>query len=562
MATNIVTASFGASKLVRTRALYQWDYGQVLQFVGLDLPSAYTVHFSNQGVGGTAKTMVGNADGVDIPDEYLTTGLAVYAWVFLHAGADDGETMYAVIIPVTARPQPTEDEPTPVQQGVIDQAIAALNAGVEAAEDAAESVQNMGVEAETLAPGSAATVEKTVDPETGAVTLEFGIPRGNQGERGPQGDKGDTGATGATGATGPQGPKGDTGATGATGPQGERGERGLTGETGPQGPQGEPGEDYVLTAQDKSDIAGLAAAELEPEITATERVPFIDWPSTEISTETVSGRIISINGNTIRQVALTNPNSTYIYRLFCKNKIIAASSIDGLIESVTDGDLLNLPTTNGKYRLNIAITLASKDDTSHNLPQLYFVRYTDGGTLEAARVDTMPTSGTTINGVYYFDCDNINGKFAIGLLSRHSFTEFTAYVNFEVVDEDAVQDVQVNGTSILQDGVANIPLATPTVPGVVTSGMITVTGTTQTITALPGIRYVCGEVSTLDITLPASGIVDVVFESGSTATVLTVTPPTGVTVKWANGFDPTALEANTTYEINIADGLGVAGSWT
>lgn len=94
------------------------------------------------------------------------------------------------------------------------------------------------------------------------------------------------------------------------------------------------------------------------------------------------------------------------------------------------------------------------------------------------------------------------------------------------------------------------------------NSVVTVSGTTPTITALPGIRYVCGEVATLDITLPASGIVDVVFESGSTATVLTITPPTGVTVKWANGFDPTSLEADTTYEINIADGLGVAGAWS
>ena len=90
----------------------------------------------------------------------------------------------------------------------------------------------------------------------------------------------------------------------------------------------------------------------------------------------------------------------------------------------------------------------------------------------------------------------------------------------------------------------------------------TVIGTTPTITALAGVQYVCGEVSTLDITLPASGCVDVRFESGSTPTVLTITPPTGVTLKWAGGFDPTSLEANTTYEINIADGLGVAASWT
>lgn len=92
--------------------------------------------------------------------------------------------------------------------------------------------------------------------------------------------------------------------------------------------------------------------------------------------------------------------------------------------------------------------------------------------------------------------------------------------------------------------------------------VVTVTGTNPVIQAEKNTRYICGEVTTLDITLPASGIVDVVFTSGSTPTVLTITPPTGQTVKWANGFDSTALDADTTYEINIMDGLGVAGSWT
>ncbi len=91
------------------------------------------------------------------------------------------------------------------------------------------------------------------------------------------------------------------------------------------------------------------------------------------------------------------------------------------------------------------------------------------------------------------------------------------------------------------------------------NGSVVVTGTTPTINALPGIRYVCGEVATIDITLPASGVVNVVFTSGSTPTVLAITPPTGQTVKWANGFDPTALEADTTYELSIADGsTGIA----
>lgn len=91
----------------------------------------------------------------------------------------------------------------------------------------------------------------------------------------------------------------------------------------------------------------------------------------------------------------------------------------------------------------------------------------------------------------------------------------------------------------------------------------TISGTTPSITAKAGVRYICGECSTLTIVAPASGCIDVTFTSGSTPTILTVTPPTGLTMKWANGFDPTALEANTIYEINIMDGcLGVAGSWT
>ena len=90
----------------------------------------------------------------------------------------------------------------------------------------------------------------------------------------------------------------------------------------------------------------------------------------------------------------------------------------------------------------------------------------------------------------------------------------------------------------------------------------TVSGSTPSITAKPGVRYICGEVSTLTVVVPASGIIDVVFDSGSTPTVLTVTPPTGMTMKWI-GADPTALEANKTYEVNIMDGCyGMVVAWT
>ena len=212
------------------------------------------------------------------------------------------------------------------------------------------------------------------------------------------------------------------------------------------------------------------------------------------------------------------------------------------------------------------------------------------------------------------------------------------------VDANAgVKDVQVNGTSIVQDGVADIPKATSSSLGVVRTlsdrgtgisastgaleivpasdsqiqnggsayrsaatnkqhksvfyglakasgdttqssssnavgiytesalskisdmlnAPVSVSGATPTINAMSGVRYICGEVTTLTINPPAGGDIEVIFDSGSTATVLTITPPTGVTaVRWANGFDPTSLDANTTYDLIITDGkLGVAASW-
>ena len=141
MITNIVNAYFQGEDTTQTRGLYQWDYGQVLRLRGLALPASYEVHFSNVQIGGESVTQIGNADGVNIPDALLTTGRPVFAWVFLHAGENDGETMYAVQIPVTKRPQPTDVSPTPEEQSAITQAIAALNAGVERAEEAAETAE-------------------------------------------------------------------------------------------------------------------------------------------------------------------------------------------------------------------------------------------------------------------------------------------------------------------------------------------------------------------------------------------------------------------------------------
>ena len=203
----------------------------------------------------------------------------------------------------------------------------------------------------------------------------------------------------------------------------------------------------------------------------------------------------------------------------------------------------------------------------------------------------------------------------------------------------AVDDVQINGTSIVTDGVANVPIAKHNTYGLIkdgsgvyinASGALSVAGSTEAqyksgvsngvpvvpanqhtaafyglakaagdttqsasanavgqytneakaaiksmlgvtdgggmnIVNLSGTQitqegadntmYMCGELSELTFTAPSVGITGIRFSSGTTPTVLTIS---GVTA-WMSYFDPTSLDANTTYEINVLNGIGVAG---
>lgn len=124
-----------------TEALWQYDYGQVLQIEGLELPESYEVHFGNE-PNGESTTSIGTREGVDIPDIYLKDGRSVYAWIYLHTGENDGETVYMIEIPVHKRSSITNAQPTPVQQDVITQTIAALNNAVSEVESIAEGIHS------------------------------------------------------------------------------------------------------------------------------------------------------------------------------------------------------------------------------------------------------------------------------------------------------------------------------------------------------------------------------------------------------------------------------------
>lgn len=233
--SNIIIADFTDGTETTTEKRYQYDYGQRLKITGATLPDPYEVHFSNRLTGG-AIVMLGDSEGVDIPNELMATGLEVYAWTFIHEGEESGQTILKATIPIIKRAMPTEEQPTPEQESLITRAIELLEDGLATVDEAVaqsaanvayypriinntwhtynastESWQDTGVDAHGNGIASV-----SVDPTTYTMTITFdnGTTYVTDSLRGP---------AGPAGPTGPEGPAGPTGPTGAQGPQGERG---------------------------------------------------------------------------------------------------------------------------------------------------------------------------------------------------------------------------------------------------------------------------------------------------------------------------------------------------
>ena len=183
----IIVVQKTASQHYRTKKIWQYDVGHTLRFVGFNLPYTFEVHFAHSQTGESQKQI--GQDGIcEVPAEYTQNSGFAYAWLY-EVTEDTGLTKHQIEIPIEGRARPTDQEPTPAQQSAIDQTIAASNNALEktleakqAAEDAANSVKNAGATAETLTPGSPATV--VVRDVNGVKTFEFGIPEGQKGETG------------------------------------------------------------------------------------------------------------------------------------------------------------------------------------------------------------------------------------------------------------------------------------------------------------------------------------------------------------------------------------------
>ena len=208
--------------------LFQFDYGQELEISGVELPEKFEMHFEYGDISLSVDGKYSEGKGnVKIPDGLLDGVRSKFsAWLYVEDGSS-GKTVKTVKFILGRRKKPTDYPCNPSE-------ITEVKTLAEYVKENADKV---------------ATAEKV-----GQDLLEMA----ENGEF--------DGATGPQGPQGIQGPKGDTGPQGIAGPQGVQGEQGPQ---GIQGPKGADGKDYILTENDKTEIAEAIPVDAELSETST-----------------------------------------------------------------------------------------------------------------------------------------------------------------------------------------------------------------------------------------------------------------------------------------------------
>lgn len=171
---HIIDVRFDNYTQMITKPRHQYDYGQALSITGINLPDVFEAHFAS--VDGTQTvTMLGHDGVVEVPDELFQVAKAIICYIYLHDEATDGRTVYTIKIPVKDRPRPSDVEPTPIQQDIITQAIAALNDAVEqtgqdveSADASAQAAQDAQTAAESARDAARASETAAIQSESNA----------------------------------------------------------------------------------------------------------------------------------------------------------------------------------------------------------------------------------------------------------------------------------------------------------------------------------------------------------------------------------------------------------
>ena len=319
--------------------------------------------------------------------------------------------------------------------------------------------------------------------------------QGIQGIQGPKGDTGERGPQGQQGIQGVQGPRGQTGPQGQVGPQGPKGQKGDTGQAGPEGKQGPQG-----PKGDKGDKGDTGASGRD-------------------GTDGIS------------------PTVT--------------------ITPITGGHRITITDADGEHSADVMDGTGNVDDVQINGSSIVTdgvanVPYATKTVAGVCRVD--PEYGIRISNGLLNISSAVESQYKLGTGGYRPITPPAQHLStFYGLAKAAGDTTQSHSSNAVGQYTEDAKSAISEMLG----GSVSVSGTTPTINAKAGIRYVCGEVATLDFTPSQTGICDVVFTSGSTPTVVTLPS----TVKFPDGAF--TAEADTTYEINILDGIyGAVMAWT
>lgn len=223
----MIKIDFTETNEVRNTELFQFDYGQTLEISGVELPEKFEMHFEYGDISLSVDGLYSDGKGtVKVPDTLLDGLRSKFsAWLYVEDGKS-GKTLKTVEFILGRRKKPSDYPCNPSE-------IA---------------------EVKTLAEYVKENADKVSAAEKVGQDL---LQMAENGE--------------FDGATGPQGPQGIQGPKGDTGPQGIAGPQGVQGERGPQGIQGPQGADYILTENDKTEIA--EAIPVDAELSATSTKP-------------------------------------------------------------------------------------------------------------------------------------------------------------------------------------------------------------------------------------------------------------------------------------------------
>lgn len=130
--SNTITAFF-KGRIGVAEAVYQNDYGIIMNFDSIELPAHFDCYFSVIGED-EAIPGVGADRQVVIPNTCLSKAGNVTLHIPLHTGANDSEVEYVVYFKVIGRARPADDG-TPVQMSAIERALALLQAPLTNIED-------------------------------------------------------------------------------------------------------------------------------------------------------------------------------------------------------------------------------------------------------------------------------------------------------------------------------------------------------------------------------------------------------------------------------------------